>query len=179
MLYPADDRGERNAALVFHEPKLARKGPWPGPRLAVRVISTVMWFGNSEVKGSYGAEVPGIPRLLPRHNSEVMYFSLGQVSNPLLRSLFDRSIGIAIDLPLRTRMLRNAADADEVAIKIPVEDSALIRLHPQIRGGRFRADWQCSNGELSRAVRQDRVGYLVRQMRIPASETMLMPCFAF
>jgi len=51
-----------------------------------------VWFGKSKVKGTYGAEVPGVPSFLPRHDPEVMYFSLGQVSNPLLHSLFDRSL---------------------------------------------------------------------------------------
>ena len=117
-----------------YDAQLTATAPAPLTRIPARLLdregTPVVWFGNSEVKVSYGAEVPGVPSFLPRHNPEVMYFSLGQVSNPLLHSLFDRSTGIAIDFPVHTRMLRNAADADEVAVTIPVEDSALVRLYP-------------------------------------------------
>jgi len=117
-----------------YDAQLTATAPAPLTRIPARLLDRegmpVVWVGNSEVKASYGAEVPGVPSFLPRHNPEVMYFSLGQVSNSLLHSLFDRSTGIAIDFPLHTRMQRNAADADELAVTIPVEGSALVRLYP-------------------------------------------------
>src|SRR5436305_2000984 len=117
-----------------YDAQLTATAPAPVTRIPTRLIdregAPVVWLGNGEVKGSYGAEVPGVPSFLPRQNPEVMYFSLGQVANPLLHSLFDRSTGIAIDFPLHTRMARNDANADELAVTMPVEDSALIRLYP-------------------------------------------------
>ena len=117
-----------------YDAQLTAAAPAPLSRIPARLLdregTPVLWFGNGEVKGTYGADAPGLPSFLPRHNPEVMYFTLGQVSNPLLHSLFDRSTGIAIDLSLHTRMLRNAADADELALTIPVEGSALVRLYP-------------------------------------------------
>jgi Melibiase/Alpha galactosidase C-terminal beta sandwich domain len=116
-----------------YDAQLTATAPVPLTRIPVRLLdregTPVMWRGNGEAKGTYGAEIPAVPSFLPRHNPEVMYFSLGQVSNPLLHSLFDRSTGIAIDFPLHTRMLRNGADADEIAVTIPVEGSALLRLY--------------------------------------------------
>ena len=117
-----------------YDAQLTAMAPAPLTRIPVRLLdregTPVMWSGNGEAKGTYGAEVPGVPSFLPRHNSDVMYFSLGQVSNPLLHSLFDRSTGIAIDFPQHTWMLRNAADANELAVTIPVEGGALVRLYP-------------------------------------------------
>jgi hypothetical protein len=117
-----------------YDAQLTATAPAPLTRIPARLIdregAPVVWLGNGEVKGSYGTEISGVPSFLPRQNPEIMYFSLGQVSNPLLHSLFDRSTGIAIDFPLHTRMARNGANADELAVTMPVEDSALLRLYP-------------------------------------------------
>ena len=117
-----------------YDAQLTATAPAPISRIPARLLdregTPVVWFGNGEAKGTYGAQVPGVPSFLPRHNPDVMYFTLGQVSNPLLHSQFDRSTGMAIDFPLHTRMLRNGPAADELEVTIPVEGSALVRLYP-------------------------------------------------
>jgi hypothetical protein len=109
--------------------------PAPPTRIPARLLdrtgTPVFWCGNGEVKSTYGAEAPCLPSFVPRRNGDVIYFSLGQVSNLLDHSLFDRVRDIAIDFPLHTRMQRNAADENELAVDIPVEGSAVIRLYPE------------------------------------------------
>lgn len=122
-------------ASTSYDGELTALAPAPPTRIPVRLLdregAAVVWQGNGEVGSSYGAKVEGIPSFLPRRNPECMYFSLGQVSNPLLHSLFDRPTGIAIDLPLDTRVERSKTDPDALAMTIPVEGSAAVRLYPE------------------------------------------------
>ncbi len=103
-------------------------------RVVARVLDPqgvpVQWVGTDEVLGSYGGSETRNPSFLPSRNAECMYFALGQVSNSILHSLFDRKVDTVINFSDQTMMQRNSQDLDLLNVTIPVPGNTLVRLVP-------------------------------------------------
>jgi len=100
------------------------------PRLLDPEGVPVTWVGTDELKNSYGGSETRNLSFLPRHNPEVMYFSLGQATSSNLHSLFDRKTDTGIDFSQQTVMARSQHDADLLEVTIPVPGNTLIRVRP-------------------------------------------------
>ena len=113
---------------------LAAKLLAPATRAPARLIdpqgAPVDWVGTNEVKGGYGGSETRNPSFLPRTNSDVMYFSLGQVGSPALHALFDRQTDIAISFTDDAVMNRDASDPNLLDLTLPVSGNTSIRLTP-------------------------------------------------
>lgn len=108
--------------------------PAPASRVPARLIdpqgAPVDWVGTNEVKGTYGGSETLNPSFLPRTNSDVMYFSLGQVASPAFHALFDRPTDIALSFTEDTTMMRDTSDSNLIDLIMPVSGNASIRLTP-------------------------------------------------
>jgi hypothetical protein len=113
---------------------LTGEAPATQDRIVARLLDPqgvpVTWVGTDEVKNGYGGSETRNPSFLPRRNSEVMYFALGQVASSNLHSLFDRKTDTVINFSDQTLMQRNRQDMDLLDVTIPVPGNALIRLVP-------------------------------------------------
>ena len=113
---------------------LTAEAPATQDRIVARLLDPqgvpVTWVGTDEVKNGYGGSETRNPSFLPRRNSEVMYFALGQVASSNLHSLFDRKTDTVINFSDQTLMQRNRQDMDLLDVTIPVPGNALIRLVP-------------------------------------------------
>ena len=99
-------------------------------RLLDRAGVPVTWSGTDEAHDGYGTPMTQRPSFLPRTNAGVMYFSLGPTSALTLHSLFDRSTDTAIDFPEHATLLRNAGNADQLDVTVPVPGNAVLRIIP-------------------------------------------------
>lgn len=113
---------------------LTAKAPASPERIVARLMDSegfpVVWTGTHEVAETYGGKQTQNPSFLPRRNSEVMYFALGQVSSLNLHSLFDRETDTAIQFSEQTRMRRNPRDPNVLDVTIPVPVNTMVRLFP-------------------------------------------------
>ena len=104
----------------------------PSGRIVARTMDPegfpVIWQGTSEVQRVYGGTKTQKRSYLPRENSDVMYFGLGQVSGPMFHSLFDRKTDTIIDFGPFTRLTRSQQNADVVDVAMPVSSNASIRV---------------------------------------------------
>ena len=95
---------------------LTGEAPATQDRIVARLLDPqgvpVTWVGTDEVKNGYGGSETRNPSFLPRRNSEVMYFALGQVASSNLHSLFDRKTDTVINFSDQTLMQRNRQDMD-------------------------------------------------------------------
>ena len=114
---------------------LVASTPAPQSRQPARLMDTlgvpVDWTGTAEVHDGYGGSITQRRSYLSSKNSEVMYFSLGQVSARTLHSLFDRPTDTAIDFPIDAELTRSKKDADLLDTAIPVSGNAVIRVVPE------------------------------------------------
>ncbi|MGH9398657.1 MAG: alpha-galactosidase [Terriglobia bacterium] len=90
----------------------------------------MVWEGTPEVEDGYGGKQTKNETFLPRHNAEVRYFGLGQVSSLNVHSLFDRKTDTAIQFSDRTRMQRNPEDPNFLKVTIPAPVNTLVRVIP-------------------------------------------------
>ncbi len=90
----------------------------------------VDWTLTAEVAHGYGGSETHNPSFLPRRNADVMYFSLGNVSSPLFRGLFDRGTDTAIDFGDSSVLERSAKDRESLNARIRVQGSAVVRVVP-------------------------------------------------
>ena len=90
----------------------------------------VDWIGTQEVAEGYGGAVTHNRSYLPRRNSDVLYFALGQVSASTLHSLFDRKRDTAIDFPSDTILQRSTIDSGVLALTMPVPGNSIVRIVP-------------------------------------------------
>jgi hypothetical protein len=88
----------------------------------------VNWIGNNEVQGLYGGHQSPSPSFLPRKNSDVIYFSLGQITSPAFHALFDRQSDTAIDFPEGSILEQSTRTADWRELMMPVPGNAVIRV---------------------------------------------------
>ena len=113
---------------------ITAQAPAPDQRIVARLLDPegvpVNWRGTNEVEVSWNGKDTQNPSALPSKNSEVMTFSLGQVSASNLHSLFDRVTDMAITFSDLTQMRRNMQDNDLLDITIPVPGKTIIRLIP-------------------------------------------------
>ena len=79
-------------------------------RIPARIVDPagkpVAWNGTSEINYSYGGPQTRNLSFLPKHNAEVLFLSLGQVSGLNFHCLFDRKTDTVIEFPEKTRMRR-------------------------------------------------------------------------
>ncbi len=113
---------------------LTAVAPAPSQRFPARLLdpqgSSVTWSGTREVANGYDGAETRNPSALPQQNSEVMYFSLGQISAAGLHSLFDRKTDTAIDFSSRTSLQRSQTTKDVLNVTMPVPGTTTIRLIP-------------------------------------------------
>jgi hypothetical protein len=109
--------------------------PGSAERMVVRLVdpqgTPVEWKGTDEVKNGYGGTETINRSYLPRLNSEVSYFSLGQVAGPQFHAIFDRKTDTAIDFGPDARLKRNASDGNLLDLTLPVHGSTTIRAAPE------------------------------------------------
>ncbi len=115
--------------------QLSGRAPAPKDRLVVRTIdregAPVTWEGTEEVQATYHGSLTQHQSYLPRHNPDVMYFSLGQVSGEGFHSLFDRTSDTAIDFPETSVMRRDESDPYTLLITLPLsQQQSTIRNTP-------------------------------------------------
>ncbi len=108
--------------------------PAPPDRIPSRLLdhggTPVDWLGTTEVQHTYGGDITWNQSYLPRENSEVMYFALGQVTNRKAHSLFDRKVDTAISFSGGSTMTRSALDPNLLELMFPVPGSAMVRVTP-------------------------------------------------
>ncbi len=90
----------------------------------------VDWDGTTEVTHSYGGVQTRHQSFLPRENPEVLYLALGQVESSNFHCLFDRGSDTGIEFPAGSRLRRDRADQDLMAVTIPVPGEAFLKVHP-------------------------------------------------
>lgn len=114
---------------------LAAEVPASRDRVVARTMDPqgvpVDWIGTQEVAEGYGGEVTHNRSHLPRKNSDVLYFALGQVSASTFHSLFDRKTDTAIDFTYDTALTRSTDDSDVLALTMPVPGNAIVRIVPE------------------------------------------------
>ncbi|HZU28113.1 MAG TPA: alpha-galactosidase [Bryobacteraceae bacterium] len=114
------------------ESAITAEAPAPPSRVPARLLdpegTPVTWVGTNEVESGYGGSETRNASFLPRHNPDVTYFALGQISAGTLHSLFDRTTDTAIDFPEGAQLRR---DRDLLAVTIPVTGNARIRVIPK------------------------------------------------
>jgi hypothetical protein len=111
---------------------ITANAPAPASRIVARLLdpegTPVTWRGTEEVNLGFGGSLTEVPSYLPRRNSDVMYFALGQVASANLHSLFDRATDTAIDFPQGTTLRRNQQNVDLLDVIIPISGNARLRL---------------------------------------------------
>jgi hypothetical protein len=117
-----------DAVLTATVPADAQRIP---ARLLDKEGAPVEWIGTQEVQDGYGGDITRNQSFLPRRNSDVLFFSLGQVSSPAFHALFDRRTNTAVDFGSRASLTRNAEETDLLDLNLPVEGSTTVRAIPE------------------------------------------------
>ena len=117
-------------------PEIVLRGQAPAgkDRIVARTLDPggfpVTWQGTSEVKREYGGTKTQFRSYLPRGNSDVMYFAIGQVAGPMFHSLFDRNTDTIIDYGATAVLTDEPGSEGELAVAIKIPSNASIRIVP-------------------------------------------------